>query len=314
MIEKRIDYLRISVTDRCNLRCIYCMPPQGISTVSQRELLSFEEIVRLVGIFSRLGIRRVRLTGGEPLLRKDLSELVKRLAGIKQIEEFSLTTNGILLSRHASQLKQAGLSGVNVSLDTLNRDRFKTIARRDAFDAVWAGIRQARQEGLKLKLNVVLMKGINDGEIPDFIRFAWDNEIVLRFIEFMNITPLWRKELFLPMDIVLEDYLKNFRMEKLGRLGAGPAIYYKIEGKVLIGLIRTDKSNCSICNRLRLSSTGRLMNCLYENGGISLRELLRSGAGDDEIERAIKSHLVLKGRVNYSYWHLPQFYMCNVGG
>ncbi|MEW6009104.1 MAG: GTP 3',8-cyclase MoaA, partial [Candidatus Omnitrophota bacterium] len=251
---RKIDYLRISVTDRCNMRCFYCMPAEGIETVPPSEVLSFEEILRLVKIFGELGIKRVRLTGGEPLVRKGIINLVKSISKIREIEEVSLTTNGLLLEHFAADLKSAGLRRINVSLDTLKADRFKMITGFDNLSMVLKGIEKAKEVGLlPVKLNTVLMKGINDDGIIDFLLYAGGNDLVLRFIEFMPVTPLWNKDYFLSIEEVKEICARNFKLTKIPLFGPGPAEYYQWEDLV-VGFIKTSRDNCCSCNRLRLTS------------------------------------------------------------
>ena len=313
--DRKIDYLRISVTDRCNLKCIYCMPKGGVVTKPHTEILTSEEIVRLVRIFASLGISKVRLTGGEPLVRKGIISLVRFLEDIKGIEEVSLTTNGTLLSLHANQLKKAGLKRINISLDTLREDRFREITRNNSFYRVLEGIVAAKKAGFdSLKLNVVVMKGINDDEIIDFVEFALDRGLILRFIEFMNITPLWREEYFISINEVRRICERRFRLTRIEAPDSGPAVYYRVEKEGLLGFINTSEYNCRRCSRLRLTSTGELKICLYETQGFCLRSLLRQGLSDEEIKNAIRAESELKKYINYEDRKTSQLYMCNVGG
>ncbi|NQS99974.1 MAG: radical SAM protein, partial [Candidatus Omnitrophica bacterium] len=204
MIEKpKIDYLRISVTDRCNMRCIYCIPKAGIVRKSHGEILTLEEILRLVRIFASVGIKKIRLTGGEPLVRRGIVYLINSLVKIEGVEEVLLTTNGMLLPLYAQTLKSAGIKRVNISLDTLSRSTFQFITNRDYLNQVLAGIKQAKEAGLQpIKLNTVIMKGINENEITDFVEFALSAGLILRFIEFMPVTPLWREDYYIPIEAV----------------------------------------------------------------------------------------------------------------
>lgn len=319
-MDRFIDYLRISVTDRCNLRCIYCMPQEGIEPIDHKKILTFEEIIRLVKIFVNLGVKRIRLTGGEPLVRKGIINLVKSLANIKGIEEVSLTTNGIHLVLYAQELKNAGLKRINISLDTLDKEKFKTITGSDALEGVLKGIEQAKRAGFfSLKLNTVVMRGINDDEIVDFVGFALSKGLILRFIEFMNVTPLWREDYFIPIEEVKKICAREFRLEKIDEnFGFGPAQYYKVEKRGFLGFIKTDENNCRHCNRLRLTSTGELKLCLYQSKGVSLRDLLRSKEDDKCIKDTIKNLFCLKEGIDYKRWQRqkekPQIYMCSVGG
>lgn len=314
-INKRIDYLRISVTDRCNLRCLYCMPREGIVSRPQQEILTFEEILRLVKIFSWLGVRKVRLTGGEPLARKGLVDLINNLVKIEGIEEVCLTTNGTLLSSYAEDLKQAGLSRINISLDTLKKDRFKKITKSDSFYNIIEGIDKAKSLNFHpLKLNMVVMKNINDDEIIDFVDFARSKGLILRFIEFMKVTPLWREDSFMPIERIKDICRKRLQLERLGRLEYGPAVYYRTEGDGMLGFIKTDEKSCEECTRLRLTSTGELKICLYETQGFRLRDLLRLGVCDEEIRDIIKAKMELKQYTDYRKYESEKLYMCSIGG
>lgn len=311
---RSIDYLRISVTDRCNLRCLYCMPASGIEALPQPEILTFEEIARLVRIFAGLGIKKIRLTGGEPLVRSYLTDLIRMLSGIDGIEEISLTTNGILLADHADKLKKAGVNRLNISLDTLREDRFAEITGCGLFHKALEGIEMAKRAGLSpLKLNVVVMKGINDDEIPDFVDFSLSKGMIVRFIEFMKITPLWREEHFTAIEEVKSVCERNFAMERAGYYGPGPAEYYKTGGG-LVGFIKTDEKNCRRCNRLRLTAAGELKLCLYETGSISLKESLRGGMADAGIRDIIATSMDIKEFVRLKNWNSQSAYMSTIGG
>jgi len=312
---RKMDYLRLSVTDRCNLRCVYCMPPEGIITRPHDEILTFEEIIRLTKIFASLGINKIRLTGGEPLVRKSIVNLVASLVKVKGVEEVSLTTNGARLSSYADELKSVGLKRINVSLDTLKEDRFKNITRNNTFYNVLDGIDRARRAGFyPIKLNVVAMKGINDDEILDFARFAFSEGLILRFIEFMNITPLWDREHFIPIEEVKRIFEAKYKLTKTESCGSGPAAYYKAEKEGIVGFINTSEDNCRRCNRLRLTSTGELKVCLYEAQGFYLRGLLRKEASDEKIKAIIKEKLEFKKGVDYKDGEASQLYMCKIGG
>lgn len=290
------------------------MPQDGITPVLHEEILTFEEVVRLVKIFAELGIRKLRLTGGEPLVRKNIICLIKSLAGIEAIEEINLTTNGILLADYAQELKKAGISRINISLDTLKKEKFKAITGEDTLDKVWEGIERAKAAGLlPIKINTVVMKGVNDAEIIDFINFAASEKIILRFIEFMKVTPLWKEDYFMAIEEVKKRCAMEFNLQNLEYPGNGPAQYYKA-ANAIIGFIRTEENNCRQCNRLRLTSTGELKLCLYETFGVSLREILRKGASDAQIKEIIKSNLEMKEKVDYRNWESCKVYMSDVGG
>ncbi|MBI4301849.1 MAG: GTP 3',8-cyclase MoaA [Chloroflexi bacterium] len=294
--QRPINYLRISVTDRCNLRCIYCMPPQGISLMPRESMLSYEEIKIIVEAAATLGISKVRLTGGEPLARRGLIDLVAMLASIPGIDDISLTTNGLLLSEAAPSLKEAGLRRVNVSLDTLRPERFSQITRWGSLDEVLAGIDAARSVGLSpIKLNTVIMRDVNDDELFDFANMTVDEGWHVRFIELM---PFETTDLgFVPIAEVKK------RIEVLGALepcfteaGAGPAKYYRLSGaRGTIGFIGPlSESFCSGCNRLRLTANGQLRPCLASDAEIDLRQPLRNGATKEDLIRLIQEAVAAK--------------------
>ena len=300
---RSIDYLRISVTDRCNLRCIYCMPSEGVPHISHSEILSYEEIRAVVRAAAQLGIRRVRLTGGEPLVRADFPELVKMLSRIEGITELSLTTNGALLKDYAHALKQAGLSRVNVSLDTLRADRFRDITRQGELEDVLAGIEAAQEAGLHpIKINTVVMRGINDDEILDFARLTITEGWHVRFIELMPFVTdnppeghssgrkANSRSQFMSADEVKE------RLDTLGELnpclpitGNGPAKYLRFpKAGGTIGFITPVSQHfCFNCNRLRLTAEGKLRPCLLSDSEIDLRQPLRGGASPEKLKQII---------------------------
>ncbi len=282
-----INYLRISVTDRCNFRCIYCMPPEGIPSIPHGEILSYEEVSIVVQVAAGLGINKIRLTGGEPLVRAELPKLIRMLTQVKGISEVSLTTNGALLKRYAIELKQAGLRRVNVSLDTLKADRFQYITRLGELKDTLDGIKAARDAGLDpLKINMVVMRGINDDEVLDFASMTYKEGWHVRFIELMPFADI--------MGVVPSSEIRQ-RIRSLGSLepcrltGNGPARYYRFPGaEGTVGFISpVSEPFCSECNRLRLTSYGQLCPCLLSEDGIDLKGPLRSNASMQEIERLI---------------------------
>ncbi len=281
--QRPINYLRISVTDRCNLRCIYCLPPGGVRLMSHEDILTYEEIYTVAQAAAELGINKIRLTGGEPLVRSGLPELIQMLAQIDGIDDISLTTNGTLLSRYAAELKQAGLRRVNVSLDTLKQDKFEFITRRgDNLGEVLKGIEVARSVGLNpVKLNTVVMSGINDDELLDFAAKTTAEEWHVRFIELM---PLAGKGSTAPRFVSASEMRQ--RLELLGELepclpsiGNGPAKYFRFpQAKGSIGFITPISEHfCFHCNRLRLTADGKLRPCLLADDEIDLKQPLRSG-------------------------------------
>lgn len=289
--QREIDYLRISITDRCNLRCQYCMP-QDIELVSMRELLTYEELIEIVKVMAKLGIHYVKVTGGEPLVRKDCAELIKKLKEIEGIERVSLTTNGVLLKQYLPALLEAGLDAVNISLDTMNEDLFSQITRKNCGNQVKRAIQMACESGLQTKVNAVLMKGYNESAWEDLILLAKDNPIDVRFIEMMPIG-MGRKFETVSSELLLTDIqMKYPNLEKEKRRhGYGPAVYYKIpEFQGSIGLIGAIHGKfCASCNRVRLTSQGMLKPCLSYESQVDLKSILRQHPEqlEETIERVI---------------------------
>lgn len=302
---QRVDYLRLSLTDRCNLNCIYCTPLKKSQFLSHQEVLSYEEIVKVVSLFVRSGIKNLRLTGGEPLIKKDLLYLIKMLKGINGLEEIAMTTNGVNLKALATQLKEAGLDRVNISLDTLKRERFKQITGLDHLNDVLSGIEKSLESGFSpVKLNVILMKGINDDEILDFAKLSLEKKIVVRFIEFFP-TNKRSSELsgrLIRNEITKQRIIEQFRdVEKIsGITGNGPAEYYKIKGASgALGFISNASDDfCDECNRIRIDCAGRISPCLFSGYVYDLRPLLRNGNADDELLMYIGR--ILNMKPNYS--------------
>jgi cyclic pyranopterin phosphate synthase len=292
-LSRPLRSLRVSVTDRCNLRCHYCMPEAAYVWLPRQDLLSFEETARAVGIFSRLGVEKVRLTGGEPLLRRDLPDLVELLSEDERLSEIALTTNGLLLSAQAKPLKEAGLSRVTVSLDTLKPERFREIARRDGLDDVFSGIEAARSAGFpELKLDSVIVRGTNDGEIFDLLDFAKRVGAEVRFIEYMDVggATRWAKERVFP---------KREMLAAIEGRAGGPAVpidveswaparRYRLPDGSTFGIIAsTTEPFCRTCDRARLTADGVFYSCLYAQKGLDLRARLRSKATDEELEQLL---------------------------
>ncbi len=317
---RRIDYLRISVTDRCNLRCAYCMPESGIVTRPHDELLRFEEIARVVRVCASLGIAKIRLTGGEPLVRKDIADLIELLARIDGISDISMTTNGVLLKEHAAQLKHAGLKRVNISLDTLDGDRYKAITRFGKLGDVEGGIREALCAGLSpVKINCLLLDGIDKAEVLKFLALTLEDPIHVRFLEFMPINAFYKNNTAISARDVM-DIAGNFRgFDNAGLQGSGPAKVFRFKDSLgTFGTIApmTDKF-CSSCNRLRLTSNGYMKACLHAEAKVDLKGPLRNGIDDEGliglIESSVrgkpKEHLLGAGGVEYS-----EYLMCQIGG
>ena len=296
--QRPISYLRISVTDRCNLRCIYCMPPEGIPLMPRSALLSYEEIEMVVRVAVEMGINKVRLSGGEPLARAGLVNLIRMLSQIEGIDDLSLTTNGVLLKHQAAQLKEAGLHRVNISLDTLKRPRFQEITGYDKLSEVLEGIEQAHRVNLEpVKINVVVMRGINDDELLDFALLSKEGWHV-RFIELM---PLVNRGVRHPEFVSAEEMYHS--LASLGRLepcspptGNGPARYYQLPGaKGTVGFITPISEHfCFKCNRLRLTADGKLLPCLLSDEEIDLRPALEMGDPSQEIRRLILKAIASK--------------------
>lgn len=279
------DYLRISVTDRCNLRCLYCMPEEGVEFAEASSLLSYDHIVQVVEAGARHGIRKLRITGGEPLVRPDLDRLIARLSDIPGIEDIALTTNGIFLAKQAEALKKAGLNRVNISLDTLDPARFRFIARRGDLRRVLEGIEAAAEVGFDpIKLNCVLLKGINEDEIPLFLKLAYERPLHVRFIEYMPIGHAddnWRQH-YLPLSRVLEiAEQEGYRIARKENVrGNGPSDDWEMEGGIgSFGMIHPISDDfCKSCNRLRLTADGSIKPCLYWVDELNVKDAL----GDDE--------------------------------
>ncbi|VBB46986.1 Cyclic pyranopterin monophosphate synthase [uncultured Desulfatiglans sp.] len=296
---RTINYLRVSITDRCNLRCCYCMPEDGVPVMPHKEVLSYEEMLRLIGVFVQAGIRKVRITGGEPLVRKDAVDLLGRLHQMPGLEEVTLTTNGVLLKEFAAQLKKSGVSRLNISLDSLKRERFARITRRDRFDDVVAGIHLAESLGFDpIKINVVTMRGVNDDEIGDFYLLAKERPYQIRFIEYMPVGAAnsWDPAQFISSKEIYETISQFGRLEPLdaGMLDGPARCYRLVEGAGQIGFISALSDHfCERCNRLRLTADGQLRTCLFSDAEVSLKTPLRQGGSDEElldlIRRAIKN-------------------------
>jgi cyclic pyranopterin phosphate synthase len=298
--DRTINYLRLSITDRCNLRCRYCMPEEGVEMVGHGDLLTYEEIVRTIGVFACHGISKVRITGGEPLVRRDVVDLIKRIARVKEIKDLSLTTNGVLLKEYASALVEAGLRRINISLDTLESDRFAYITRRDSFKEVWEGIEEALRQGLSpIKVNVVVIKGFNDDEIEAFARLSITFPLHIRFIEFMPIGEgnAWHGKEAIPSSQIMEEIREIGELVPLGPYeNGGPAKRYYIKGgKGEIGFISPISSHfCAQCNRLRLTPDGKIRTCLFSDEEIDLKAALRSSRDEAIVEKILYHALQAK--------------------
>lgn len=294
--NRQINYLRISITDRCNLRCIYCLPEEGIGLLPSAEIIRYEEISRLLNIMAKLGITKVRLTGGEPLLRSNLVELIRNVKGISGIKDLSLTTNGTLLYEQIDELFKSGLRRINISLNTLKKERYTKITAQNGmlFKQVIDGIYKALSLGMNpVKINVVALKGINDDEFVDFAGLAREQNLQVRFIEYM---PIKRREIdwndtFIPIGAIQSIIEKKYgKLIPVDNLDKGPARYFKIKGaKGKLGFISPISFHfCGNCNRLRLTSDGKLRVCLFSDKEVDIKKVLRNGACEEDIIRFVK--------------------------
>ena len=283
--------LRLSLTDRCNLRCTYCMPAEGLSWLPKPELLTDDELVRLAAVFASLGVTTVRLTGGEPLLRPGLPGPAARLAELGL--SLSLTTNGLGLQRQAQALRDAGLRRVNISLDTLRPERFTELTRRDRFDDVLAGLAAAKQAGLEpVKVNTVLMRGVNDDEAGELLEWALEHDYALRFIEQMPLDPQhgWDRGTMVDADEILDVLGRSHVLTPVETRGSAPAEEFLVDGgPQTVGVVGSvSRPFCGACDRLRLTADGQVRNCLFAREESDLRTPLREGASDDELAERLR--------------------------
>ncbi|MGB6628527.1 MAG: GTP 3',8-cyclase MoaA [Nitrososphaeraceae archaeon] len=284
--------LRISITDRCNMRCVYCMPRNNTEWFEEDNILSYDEILRLTTVFASLGIKKIRVTGGEPTIRPKIENLISSLSKVNGIESISMTTNGLLLYDKARQLKENGLGSVNISLDTFRADRFKSMCGIDGLKKVLASIRAADDAGLKIKINTVVVRGWNDDEVADFARFARFTGLTVRFIEFMPLdgAGIWEPDLVFSKREMIERINKNVKeLVPLQNEISEPAILYSfVDGKGSVGFIPSmTEPFCQHCDRIRITSEGRFLTCLFEKAGYDLKSLLRNRRSDDDIRRYI---------------------------
>jgi len=291
--NRKITYLRVSVTDRCNLRCIYCMPVKDLKLLNHDDILRYEEIMRIIQAAVEAGINKVRLTGGEPLVRRNFTRLASSICAVPGIKDVSITTNGVLLAEKARKIYAAGIRRINVSLDTLDRKKYAAITRRDHFDDVWQGLQIAEEVGFSpIKLNVVAMRGINDDEILQFAELSVRKPYHVRFIEYM---PIGHDNQWNPGKYISSDEIKS-RLQFLGPLrkvpvlhsaNDGPARRYRFDSaKGEIGFISALSNHfCATCNRLRLTADGRLRPCLFADDEIDIKTPLRAGCSHEELKR-----------------------------
>lgn len=289
---RKINYLRLSVTDRCNLRCSYCMPSQGIQKLDHDDVLSYEQLHRVASAAVAMGVEKIRITGGEPLVRKGIVEFLARLKQIPGLKKLVLTTNGVFLEEMAEDLRRAGVEGINISLDSLRPETFSRITRGGELNRVLAGIAAAEQAGFEsLKINMVVMRGVNDDELIDFAALTLKKPIKVRFIEYMPTLQEknWQAQM-VPGDELISRLSRHFSLQKESHIALdGPASYYRIAGAAgKLGFITPISGHfCQECNRLRVTSAGMLKSCLFDGGGVSLKPLLDHGT-DAELQELLR--------------------------
>ncbi|MFQ5717709.1 MAG: GTP 3',8-cyclase MoaA [Nitrospinales bacterium] len=320
---RTIVNLRISVTDRCNFRCVYCMPADHAEFMERSDLLTFEELTRLVRVVSTLGIHRIRLTGGEPLMRRDLPKLVRMISAVEGIDDVAMTTNGYFLKEQARSLKEAGLQRLNVSLDTLDREKFKHVSRRDCLNQTLEGLGEAAKVGFQsIKINSVAMRNFSETEILELVEMGRSKGFEIRFIEFMPLDAdqAWRRDKTLFGHEIIEIIRKKHELVPvMDSLEAGPAMEYLFaDGKGKVGVIAAVSNPfCDRCNRIRVTADGKLRTCLFSIAETDLKSLIRGGAGDDAIARTIRQAVRLKEpghKINLESFERPQRAMHAIGG
>lgn len=291
--HRAIKDLRISITDRCNFRCIYCMPQDEYEWIEKKEILTFEEITRLARLFIRLGVDEIRLTGGEPLVRRNVERLIGQLSALEGLRGLALTTNGSLLAEKVEALKNAGLERINVSVDTLDPQKFKRITKRGDLSKVLDGLFAAKRCGLHpIKINAVIERGVNEDDIPQLVEFSRENGFPIRFIEYMDVGNAnnWTTEKLVPKKEIIEIVSARYPLREVGRQnGSAPSVDYEfVDGRGEIGVIASvTEPFCSSCTRVRLTADGKLVTCLFSQVGHDLKRLLRTGASDEEILKVV---------------------------
>ena len=294
--HRQINYIRLSITDKCNLQCIYCKPSRNLRQLERSQILSYEEILRLIRVAVGCGITKVRLTGGDPLVRRDVVSLLRSISQLDGVKDISLTTNGVLLEQMAAGLYEAGLHRINISLDSLNREKYRKITCQDRLDQVWQGIKTASEIGFSpIKINTVVIKGINDDEILNLARLSLTYPFHIRFIEFMPIGnhQLWQEKKFfscLKIQKIITAYRPLIPSTSTGHrhsLGDGPAQLFEFEGAPgKIGFISPMSDHfCSTCNRIRLTADGKLRSCLFSSQEMDIKAIMRSGGSDEDLRQ-----------------------------
>ncbi len=320
--QRLINYLRISVTDRCNLRCRYCMPEEGVESICHSEIMTYEELLRICGIAAKTGIQKIKITGGEPLVRKGVCKLIHGIRAIHGIDSVTITTNGSLLGEYLPELAEAGIAGINISLDTLDKEKFCQITRRNDFDKVWDGFLSAVRTGIPVKINCVPIRGFNDEELSQIAALAKEYPVTVRFIEIMPIG-MGREYMGILQDEIREKLEAQYgaMVPTKEALGNGPAKYYKLSGfSGRIGFISAlSHEFCEACNRIRLTADGILKPCLNYESHIDLKKSMREGASDLELERIFAEGIYQKPRCHafgdmekHGMWEKHQ--MWGIGG
>jgi cyclic pyranopterin phosphate synthase len=295
---RQISYVRLAVTDRCNLRCQYCMPAHGIDIVDRKELLTFKEMYRITRVLSELGVNKVRLTGGEPFVRKGFVDFLEMLDFNDLLEEINITTNGVLISKHLDKIEQLKVKSINLSIDSLKKDKFAEITRRDVFDEVYQTLEMLEKSSLNLKLNIVVQSGINTDEIIDFVELTRDKNIAVRFIEEMPFNGVGQKDVKEVWNYtkILSEIESKFDIEKLVDGKSSTSRNFKVHTyKGTFGIIPSfTRTICDDCNRIRITSTGMFKNCLFDDGVFNVRDFIREGASNEDLKKLFLSIVAKK--------------------
>ena len=286
---RKISYLRLAVTDRCNLRCQYCMPAQGIDIVPRKELLTFKEMYRITRVLSELGVNKVRLTGGEPFVRKDFVKFLESLSYNKNLEQINITTNGALISNYISELEDLNINSINLSIDSLKKEKFAKITRRDVFPEVYKTFELLEKSKLNLKLNVVVQSGFNTDEITDFVELSKDKNIAVRFIEEMPFNGEGQREVneVWNFNKIFNHIEQNYsEIEKVKSGKSSTSVNFRVDNyKGTFGIIPAfTRTICNDCNRIRITATGMFKNCLFDGGVFNIRDFIRDGASDNDLK------------------------------
>ena len=299
-----MEYMRLAVTDRCNLRCFYCMPHNGIEFVERKELLTYEEMLRLTRLMVEMGVKKVRITGGEPFIRKNMYGFLKRLTAIQGLEKVNITTNGAVANRHIPFLKEIGIDTINLSLDTLDKQRYEEITRRDFFDSAMSTYRAVLDAGINLKVNMVVMADKNRSDILPMAMLTKNDPVNIRFIEEMPFNGSGERDVSIMNHIDILNHLKTGlpELKELDALKSSTAVNYGIKGhKGTIGIIAAySRTFCDSCNRIRVTATGNMINCLYDQGVLNLKRMLSDGSSDTMIKKAIGKAYAKKQRDGFA--------------